>query len=266
MLKKQLIVLILIIKSLSASWYDNFHPSIVAGMHLSNFEGNIVNINSKTDFKDDLKYLDTSSSYFAIGIKTDYKYIPHFYINYFSDTQTKDTIFSAKKYIANAIFDTNSTVSSIIDYQVINFILYKDFKIKGDRVRFLRWKFYPGDMEFDIGTNIKIVRWKIQLTKEPNSKIYPYWIEANEDILLPYIGFKYFYYNSRIYGNISALSVNEAKSLNYEIGFEYKLVKGLYISVSYLYEGFKVTEELDDHKDTISFKTVGNKFSFKYFF
>ena len=84
MLKKQLIVLILIIKSLSASWYDNFHPSIEAGMHLSNFEGNIVNINSKTDFKDDLKYLDTSSSYFAIGIKTDYKYIPHFYINYFN--------------------------------------------------------------------------------------------------------------------------------------------------------------------------------------
>jgi len=263
---KQLIILILIIKSLNASWYDNLHPSIEAGMHLSDFQGDIVNIHSKTDFKDDLKYSNTSSSYFVIGLKTDYRYVPNFYVSYFSDTQTKDTTFNEQKYIADAIFDTNSTASTIIDYQVVNFVLYKDFKIKGKMSRFLRWRVYSGDIEFDVGANMKMVRWKIQLTKEPNSQIYPYWIEVNEDILLPYIGFKYFHYNSRIYGNISALSVNEAKSLNYEIGFEYRLVKGLYISASYLYEGFEATEELDNHKDTVSFRTVGNKFSFKYFF
>ena len=264
---KHLLLFSIITSILSASnWYNNFYPSIEAGLHLSSFNGTISNVNSTTNFKNDLNFKDTSSSYFTIGLKNNYKYMPSFYISYFSDIQEKDTTISSKKFIADAVLDANSSASTIIDYQVVNFVICEDFKIKGKKIKFLRWRFYPGDIEFDIGTNIKMIRWKIKLAKQVDAGSYPYWIEVKENILLPYIGFKYFYYNSRIYSNISALSLNKAKSLNYEIGFEYRLINNLYISASYLFEGFQATEERDTHKDNITFRTIGNKFSFKYLF
>jgi len=259
--------LILITNLLYAkSWYNNFHPSLEAGMHLATFKGNIENINSTASFENDLGYDRSFSSYFVFGLKSDYKYFPHFYVSYFNETQSKDVNTPKKIYVANAVFDTNSSLSSTIDYKVINVVLYKDLKIKGERFQFLRWNIYPGDIEFDIGMSAKIVHWKIQLTKNVNNGVYPYWIIVDETIPLPYFGFKHYFYNLRTYGSISALSLNNAKSLNYEVGIEYRLIKNLYISASYLYEGFEAVEERNAHRDTVSFKTVGNKFSFKYFF
>jgi len=248
------------------SWSNNVHPSIEAGVHFATFQGLITNINSKTNIENDLLYDDSFSSYFVFGLKSDYKYIPHFYVSYFSETQSQDAVAKKDIYIANAVFNTDSTISSTIDYQVTNVVLYKDIKIKGDRFDFLRWRFYPGDIEFDLGMSAKIVHWKIQLTQDVNNGVYPYWINVDETIFLPYFGFKYYFYNLRTYGNISALSLNEAQSLNYEIGLEYRLIKNLYFSISYLYEGFEAVEEENNHRDTVSFKTVGNKFSVKYFF
>lgn len=262
----KLILLFTILTTLSAqaeSWYDKIHPSIEAGMHMSDFGGTISNANSSSDFRDDFDYLDTKSSYFVLGFKFDYDYVPNIEISYFNDKQNKDSTLSKYTEVADGSFDANTTVTTDIDYQVLSFVIYKDFKHKGDRVKFLRWKFYPGDFEFDIGMNLKVINWKFNIKDATSSDS---WVVADAAIPLPYIGFKYYYYHFRAYASVSALSFSEATSTNYEIGVDYRVIDNLYLSASYMYEDFKTVEEKDGHRDTVDFNTAGNKFSFKYVF
>jgi len=246
------------------SWYQKINPSIELGMHVSVFGGSIDNIHSKTDVYDDLAYKDSSSSYLALGLRTDYTYFPNFKVNYFLETQNTSVEHNSTIYIADGIFDSNATISSAINYSVVNFTIYHDFKQKGTYLKFLRWRFYPGDIEYYLGINLKIIQWRIDL--EHSIQKTKHWINVEKNIPLPYAGFQYFYKNFRAFANISAISFNEAKSLNFEYGLAYQLYKDLYINGSYLYENFQVTESAGNHIDTIKFKTFGNKFSVKYIF
>lgn len=245
-------------------WYEKVYPSVELGMHLSNFEGTISNIHSTTDLIKDLKYIDTQSSYIALALETDYDYIPNLKINYFSDTQNTNAEHNKTLYIADGVFDTNNSLASKIHYSVLNMLIYHSFKQKGGSVDFLHWSFYPGDIEYYFGLNLKIIQWRIDLV-HPTAKT-EHWINVKKNIPLPYFGLQYFYHNLRVYANVSALSFSDAKSVNYEYGLAYQVYNNLYIQGSYLYEDFQVTESAGGHIDTVKFRTLGNKLSVKYIF
>lgn len=269
MLLRYLLLFIISLNILYAKqmhWYDKIYPSVEAGLHYADLQGSVSNTQSVSDFRDDFGYLDSYSSYFALGLKLDYNYAPNFHISYFNNKEYADANLSKSTSVANGVFDANSSISSIVDYQVINFTIYQDFKHKGNRVKFLRFKFYPGDIDFYVGINLKIIDWKFEISDTPKSLEYKYWVHVAEKIPLPFIGFKYYYYNLRLYANASALSFSEAKSTNYEFGLDYRVIDSLYLNVSYLYEDFKATERRDSNIDIVEFKTVGNKFGFKYLF
>ena len=244
------------------SWYNKIYPEIEAGMHFSDFDGTISNAYSESDFREDYDYTETASSYFALSIYNENDYMPNIVFSYFNAKQNEDSDLNSQIYVADGVFDANDSVSTTIDYQVLNIALYQDLKIKGRRVKFLFWKFYPGDIEFDVGMNLKVITWEFQAKDAIASNPSSHWITVDSQIPLPYLGSKYYYYDFRAYANVSALSFSEAKSTNYEVGFDYKVIKHLFLSASYMYEDFKATEK----KDTIEFKTRGNKFSFKYVF
>jgi len=248
----------------SASWYNKIYPSIEVGMHFATFNGDISNANSTADIQNDLGYVDNKSTYLSFNISNDIKYIPNFSISYFNDSQTQNHIATKTTYIADGVFETNSTMSSDIDYSVINAKFYYNFNQKGRNFKFLKWKFYSGDIQYFLGIDTKIINWKLNVDDKPTDK--QHWIHVTKNIPLPYVGFKYFYKNLRVFGNISALSFNIAKSTNYEFGLSYQVYKDLYLNGSYLYEDFQATESAGAHTDNIDFRTSGNKFGFSYIF
>ena len=262
----KLFLMIVTIASLSAkdvAWYENIEVKIEAGMHLADFEGKHSNsATGDTDYADDFGYSDAASSYFGLEFNLNYDYIPDIDINYFNVKQSKNADLNRTVEVAEK-YEFSDAISSKIDYEVLNVIFHKEMKRKGKRVSFLRWKFYTGDIAFGVGLNVKVVRWHFRITDDPSptKPVYRF-VKVDEYIPLPYIKFKYFFYNLSIYGNISALSLVKAKSTNYEIGMEYRVMKNLYLVGSYMYEDFQAVEK----KDSIDFKTTGNKFSFKYVF
>jgi len=88
------------------------------------------------------------------------------------------------------------------------------------------------------------------------------WIKADILIPLPYLGMKYYRYNTVIYANVSALSFSEAKAVTYHAGIDYRIINTLYLGVSYLHEDFKALER----EDTVTFSMDGYKVGFKYIF
>lgn len=258
------LLLLLFITNLCAkddSWYSKIHPELETGMHISDFNGkHSTTSNYTTDFKDDFGYKDSYSSYFALDFKFDYSYVPNLKISYFNVSQSRDADFTNPFKVVN--FDYNGSVTTKIDYSVTNILLSYELKSKGSRVSIWRYKIYPGDISYSLGLNIKLINWYFQIIDRGILDAVPTFIRVNSSIPMPYIGMKYYYYNFRIFGDISTLSFSTAKSTNYQFGFEYKVIKDLFLSVSYKYEDFEATEK----QDTINFKTSGNKFSFKYTF
>jgi hypothetical protein len=242
------------------SWYSKIDTKVEAGMFLSNFEGDISNASSTTDFKDDYGYDKTTSSYFSLQFRFDYDYMPNIDISYFNMKQSQNADLNKSFEVAGT--DFNGTVSTAIDYKVLNVVLHKEFKTKGDRIVMFGRKFYPGDVEFDIGMNIKSVFYLFQVKDSSDSSAEYEFLGVNSIIPLPYLGIKYYYYNFIGYANISALSFSEAKAMDYQIGIDYRVIDRLYLSASYIYEDFEATAG----RDKVYFKTVGNKFSFKYIF
>jgi len=256
-----LLVMVTSLYSAENSWYNKIDVKIEAGMHLSSFDGTLSNsASTPTSFKSDFGYTNTTSSYFAIDLKFDYDYVPNIDISYINVKQNQDVDLNKTMQVAS--FEFSGLTSTRIDYKVLNVVLSKEFKKKGSNISFWRWRFYPGDIEYSIGMNVKVIDWLFEIIdrKVANSEYKFDRVEAF--IPLPYFGFKHYYYNWTTYAKVSALSLNEAKSTNYQIGVDYKLIEGLYVSLSYMYEDFQAVEK----KDSIDFKTTGNKLSFKYIF
>lgn len=263
MLKRLLLFLIMSISihAEDISWYDKIHPEVETGMDMSTFDGTHSAVsNVKTSFKEDFGYLETSSSYFALNVDFDYDYIPNIYINYFNLEQTRDAELSEPLEIVN--FDFDGLITTKIQYQVLNVILNYKIKKKGGRVKFFYWKFYPGDIRYSVGLNIKKIDWYFQIIQRKDTNAEFKYIRVQTNIPSPYIGVKYYYYNFLVHGDISAISFNEAKTINYQFGIDYKVIKDLYIGVSYTYDDFQATEK----EDMLYFRKIGKKFSFKYLF
>jgi predicted porin len=121
---------------------------------------------------------------------------------------------------------------------------------------------FTGDLEFDLGLNTKLFQWEYQVQDLTQLDKAPSWIKVSEFIPLPYIGIKYHWYNLKLYADVSSLAFSDAQSTSYQFGMAYRVVAGLYLSLNYMSEEFKVVED----QDTIDFQTDGYKFSFKYAF
>lgn len=244
------------------SWHSQINFEFEAAYQLADFSGTISNGESSANFRDDFSYSDTAFSYFALDMKFDYAYVPNVKISYFNNEEITNSTLSKPIVIADGSFDINDTVNTAVNNQVLNLLLYTTFKNKGRFVKFLRWKFYSGDLDFDVGMNTKFIKWDFVIFHANELNPTKHWILSDEIIFMPYIGFKYYLYRMRMFANVSALSLSEAKSTYFEGGFDFRVVDTLYISAAYMYEDFKVTEL----RDNVDFKTNGFKFGFKYDF
>ncbi len=237
------------------TWYTKIHPTVEAAIYMSDFKGTLSNANSVIDFKDDFKYADTTSSFFSVETRFDYDYAPNIYISYFNMTQKNDVLFDRTVTMVSTPF-TNATTN--IDYKVLNMTVFQDFKAKGA----VKKGFYLGDIELDIGANLKVIDYLVRMKDNANPNALYMYDKVDATIVLPYAGFKYYRYGFVLFGNISSLSYSESKAMGYQFGIEYQVIKDIYLGYSYMYEDFQAIEK----KDHIDFKTVGNKFSIKYAF
>jgi hypothetical protein len=164
-------------------------------------------------------------------------------------------------HVADKDFVVDDNVTADIEYYVFNVLLSDNLILKGKTFSVFGKRIYTGDVEFSVGLDIKYIDWTISVDKI-GSTDEPGWIEVNELIPLPYLGFKYYWYDLLIYADVSALSLREAKSTYMQAGIDYRVVNGLSLSVGYVYEDFDIKED----NDTVNFETDGVKVSFKYAF
>ncbi len=256
----KIIVVLLVLFSFAYADDSKIHTKIEAGIYLPTLQGSIDNTTSSFSLVDDNGYGDATASYFALDVLVDYDYMLNLRIDYFNMQTNQDATLAKSVLIADGTFSSN--ISSIVDFNVLNTIVYQDFKITGQLFSLFGSKYYSGDVEFDIGVNGKYILWSYQIQDKTNLNTATSWINVSQFIPLPYLGFKYYLYNFSFYSNVSALSFVEAKSMNYQAGVSYNVVNGLSLGVSYLYEEFEAVEK----SDTIKFNTAGYKLSFMYAF
>ena len=243
------------------AWYSKFSAQIEAGVYMNEFGGDLSNSASVVDFADELGYEDTYASYFGLVIDNDYSYLPTLNISFINMKQDKDAVLNSNKKVVEKS-DFNGSVNSKIDYSVINIALYGSLKQKGSMQRFLRWSFYTGDIEFNLGMNVKSINYQFQIRDMDDTTNTYHYVRVNTFVPLPYLGIRYYLYDLVVFANGSALSLADAKSTNYQAGLEYRVFENFYLGASYMYEDFEATEK----EDKVNFQTSGGKFSFKYIF
>ncbi len=242
------------------SWYSKIDTKIEAGMYMPLAGGTISNSSGSSDFRDDYGYENLRASYFSLLFLLDYDYVPNIEINYFILKDKQDIDLNKSVVVADGSF--NSSVSTTLNYSVINLLLYQDFKQRGNYFYIFNSAYYIGDIEFDLGINIKQIDWKFKIRDMSDLTKTSSWISVKEFIPLPYIGVKYYLYNLTLYAGVSSLALTKAKATSYQATIEYRVIENLYLSAGYLYEQFRAVEELD----SVEFKTSGYKVSFKYLF
>lgn len=236
---------------------------IEAGLYIPTLVGDISNTSTDTDINSDLGFNKATASYFSIEFKHTYDYVPNIYVSYFNMKINADATLLKDAVIADYTFDTGKDVSSTIQYDSLNAIIYQDFKLKGKTTKSIfGQRVYLGDIEFDIGLNIKSLNYLHSTQDKSDLSIPLTWIRVSEFIPLPYFGFKYYRYNVIIYGDISALSFYDAKSTTGHLSLDYRLVEGVYLTAGYLYDSLDVVED----GDTVSFETSGVRLGFRYKF
>ncbi|MCW9026824.1 MAG: hypothetical protein OQJ77_05860 [Thiovulaceae bacterium] len=233
---------------------------IEASLIVSDIKGDIKNLSSTSDFVNDLGYSSFNASYFSIEVENQNDYVPNIYFAFFSTQENADSTLDSAVEIAEVTY--SSEISSTIDYNVLNLLFYENMLIKGGIARINGYSFYPGDLEFDIGIDIKYVNWEYHVIDKSGLSNDNSWIKVDEFIPLPYLGFKYYRYKLFVYGNVSALSFQDAKSISAEAGIDYFFVNNFSLSIGYVYENFDIKE--DD--DTVYFQSDGVKLGFKYTF
>ena len=181
-------------------------------------------------------------------------------IDVFNMKEKADTKLTSTTQVAEGTF--NSNVSSVMEYSALNTIIYQDMKLKGDVFSIGQTRLYTGDIEFDMGINVKMIQWNFEVQDATNTALSPSWVKVNQFIALPYLGMKYYLYGFVAYANVSTLSLSETDSTSVQAGMDFPITGGLYLSVGYVYEQFKAVEKLD----TVDFQTSGYKISAKYAF
>ncbi len=262
---KHILLPFIIVVSLFAqnnSGASKVEVKIEAGLFLPKLGGNISNTISTADFEKDLGFSKSSASFFSLETKLNYDYAPNFYINYFNFKEHSDASLNKKMVVANDSYASGTNITSVVNFNTVNAIIYQNFLLKGKTMDIYSRRFYPGDIEFNVGMNVKNLNFNYSVQDKGTNARTPSWIKVYEFIPLPYFGFRYYRYNFMILGDISALSFSRAKSTSAQIAVDYRVVDGVYVSVGYVYEKFDVVQR----NDRVVFRTSGTKLSFKYKF
>jgi len=262
-MKKILLLLLLSLQLIAFNW----SLSTEAALYVANFDGSIKNYKSDIKYKSDanntisLGYDGSNLSYFESELRTDRWYIPIINVSYMDIVETQDSDLNSTTHMIG--IDFNSSVTTKTTYKVINFKLYKAFLKKGDKFKIGKRKIYVGDIEIDLGLNVKYMVYGFRAKNNPAVKDAPVnYIDVKQFVALPYLGVRYYYYNLILHANISVLGVGRVQASNYMYGAEYRIYKRVYLGAAYFNESFKAVEK----EDTVKFSTNGAKFSIKYIF
>ena len=260
---KKIFLLLLFCSQLSA--FD-WSLSTEASLFLADFDGSIKNYKSDVNYRAEsngtsgLNYNKSALSYFESELRTTKWYIPTVSISYMSIVETQNSDLNETHLIS---VDFNSSVTTKTSYEVINFKMFKSFFKKGDRFKVGGKKFYPGDLELDLGFNVKRMVYRFELVdKSLGDSAQLNYIDVKQFIALPYVGVRYYFYNLILYANVSALGLSRVQASNYIYGAEYRVYKKIYMGIAYMDESFKAVEK----EDTVTFSSTGTKLSVKYIF
>ena len=99
------------------------------GIYVPTISGTITNSVSPSNFKDDFGYKDSVSTYLSMELLLNYDYVPNLYVGYFNMQEKQEATLASSVRVADG--DFNGSVSSSVDYEVFNVVLYQDFKSKG---------------------------------------------------------------------------------------------------------------------------------------
>jgi len=256
---KSLFHLLLLVISLhtSLSALDDVDLEFEVGMMNASFSGDISNTVNAVSFDGDLGYNDNTSSYFSLKAKFGNEWIPVIHVNYKNFSEGQSSVLSNHK-IGDTYFD--ELTKSNIKYTVLNSIFYYEFKSKGKKKRMFGKQRYTGDLEIDLGVNVKNIDYSYDMVGNVSGN--EEYINVSSSILLPYVGMKYYLYHLSLYADISTLSFSDVKATSYNFGIDYEMVRNLYLALTYFYEDFEETII----NDTVTFKSSGLMFSVKYDF
>ena len=251
------VLLVLFIVQSNLVALDDVDLEFEVGMYDADFGGDISNSTNSVGFDNDLGYSNSSSSFFGITAKFKNKWIPVMRFNYIEFSERSSATLN-NKLIGTTYF--NETVNSNIDYTVLNSIFYYEFKAKGKKKRMFGKSRYTGDYEVDIGVNFKNIDFSYDMVGLTTGNIE--YIKVESSILLPYVGFKYYLYNLSIFADISTLALSDVDATSYNIGFDYQMIRNLYLGLTFFYEDFEDTIA----GDTVTFESSGIMYSVKYAF
>jgi len=243
-----------------SSAFDEVNLKLEVGIYSPELSGSIKNYITTTDLQKDLNYKDVGLSYAKFGSYFSGDF-PNIEIDYFMVTQEAAASFESAKTLVSQEY--NSSVYSKVDFKRTNITIYHDLKKKGRRIHLGNGKYvYPGDLEFDIGVNLKNFDYTFQIRDLTDTQDEYRFDRIDGWVVLPFIQAKYYYYRISLYANMSMLSYGVANTTTYNYGFDWKIIDRLYFGFSTMYERVEAKEK----DDVIMFKLDGNKFSFKYIF
>ena len=213
------------------------------------FTGDITNPSSRAAFDSDLGYRKTFISYFGADAKFFNPYLPDVKIGYMNILERQSvTLKHSKNFVKQ---DYNDSITSQIDYKVLNLTLYKtlhqpvSFDFRGKH-------FALGDIFVELGGNLKYLDYRFDVqdnTDDPTKKF----IALDTFIVMPYIGLQYQYSPITLFASGSALGFSTTKSNNFRGGISFRFIKHLAINGGYMYENIKSTEQ----EDKINFTSAG---------
>ena len=256
---KILLISLVLSKSLLAAYIDDDDTlgniALKVGIWNTNIDGSIKNEDSNgyTDFQKDLGYSDTKNiNTFALDLKNDISWLPNVSINYFKLSSSSTNTLIGTRSISD-VNDISGSVSSTIDYQEIDAILYG----------FL----YNGPFEFDFGVNLKKIDYTQNISENTNQK-RDITIEGPTSLLaVPYGAIKVNleFIDTVLMASTSILSFGDNEVKDYEYSINYRVMRNIYLSYGYKYNSFKTTNTNND-KEIYDVNIKGNYISCKILF
>jgi len=255
-LKKLMLTGLLIANTSLFATYENDKDTLgnialKVGIWKSDLGGSIENENSATDFENDFGYDDSKNiNTFALDLKNDISWLPNVNISYFRLNNSSTNIFTSDKTIAG-VNNINGKVSSTVEYQEINTILYG----------FL----YNGPFEFDFGLNFKKIDYTQYIIE--NNGGNPVIYGPDSIIVLPYgaIKINLDFIDTVLMAKASILSFGDNEAKDYEYSINYRVMRNIYLSYGYKYNSFKTTNENND-QEIYDVNIKGNYISCKILF
>lgn len=229
--------------------------AIEGGIWKSNLKGDIKNIKSEIDFKDDLNYQESVPlTYFGLDIRSQYSWLPNFHVDYHNYSESAVGNFSEDKYLGlKDKIVSSGTILTDTSYSE------KNLKAYG----FLQQSI----MEFNLGVNLKKITYEQTIQHADITDQLVQIKGPSSWMILPYIGMKIDLYslNTVLKAETSLLSFGDDEARSYTYSINYRIMRHMYISYGFRYASFK-TSNLDNPHEKYNVSLEGNYISAKILF